>query len=346
LYPIGMARVRDDPVVRPARGCYGDPALPLEFSVVVPTLGRHEELARCLDALGAQRDSPPFEVLVVDDPGDDRVSLGAVIGERPFPCRQLTRDAPGVSAARNKGWREALASLVLFIGDDVLAAPHLVAEHAAWHESHPVDEVGVLGHTEWARELDITPFMHWLDRGQQFDYGGIEGVDAGAGRLYTSNVSLKRAILDRVGGFDEDFVFGYEDIELGFRLSKLGFRLLYNSRARAEHLHRVTPEEWGRRMTAVAAGERLLVDKHPEITPRLYETFRRAAAAPPARGRAARLVRIVPPSVPWLGRTVWTSAQQRWLQQLAPAFLSAWDAAGEELGGPPDRREQAASDFR
>ena len=46
----------------------------------------------------------------------------------------------------------------------------------------------VLGHVRWAREVRVTPFMHWLDHGVQFDYPAIDGTEAGWGRFYGANV--------------------------------------------------------------------------------------------------------------------------------------------------------------
>src|SRR5207249_53027 len=83
------------------------------------------------------------------------------------------------------------------------------------------ETTAVLGNVRWARELRRDAFMTWLD--------------AGAGRFYRSNVSLKRSLLERAGGFDEQrFPLVYADIDLGLRLGELGFRSVYNPKARAE----------------------------------------------------------------------------------------------------------------
>ena len=55
-------------------------------------------------------------------------------------------------------------------------------------------------------------------------------------RTRTSNVSLPRATLDRVGWFTEEFrEYGWEDIELGLRLRFAGVRGVFNPRAVAFH---------------------------------------------------------------------------------------------------------------
>jgi GT2 family glycosyltransferase len=234
-----------------------------------------------------------------------------------------------VSAARNVGWRAARARMVMFLGDDILADRDLLQEHLRWHKRHPDERVGVLGHVRWARELELTAFMRWLEHGTQFDYHTIQGSEAGWGHFYTSNISVKRPLLERAGGFDEEhFPFLYEDLDLGYRLSGLGLRLLYNRRARAAHLHQTDLEEWRGRMAATAPAERRWVRLHPHLRPYFYERFSAAAARPTARGRTGRyLLRWVPTWMPWLGRRVWGNATIYYRQQLAPAFLQAWQDA-------------------
>ena len=302
-----------------------------ELTIVIPTFRRHDLLRRTLDALEAQTvASARFEVIVVDDPaGDDPDAVAGAIraGERRYRTEQLHVEVPdNVSAKRNLGWRTARSPLVLFMGDDILAEPDMLAEHLAWHERDPDRSVGVLGHVRWADELPITTFMRWLDRGIQFDYERLEGSEAGWGMFYTSNVSLKRAMIEVVGGFDaERFPFMYEDTDLGFRLGEAGFRLLYNAHARAQHVHLPRLEDWKRRMNAAAPAERRCVELHPEMEPYFERLFRSAAAQPPpARARmAVALAGRLPGRLPWLGPRLWRRADLHFRQQLAPSFLSA-----------------------
>jgi GT2 family glycosyltransferase len=302
-----------------------------ELSVVVPTYRRRDALPRTLDALGRQTlEAAAYEVIVVDDPvEDDAEAVAASIGpkERPFAVRQLHRDARGVSAARNAGWRAAGGPLVLFIGDDILPAPEMLAEHLAWHRRHPADEVGVLGRVEWARELRVSPFMRWLERGIQFDYGALHGEEAPWTHFYTANVSLKRVMLERVDGFDEErFPFLYEDLDLGRRLSELGFRLLYNPGARGEHLHRTGVDEWRARMAATARAERRWVRAYPDMPAWFHDLFAAAERRPRVPRLPARAAAAIPPRVPLVGPLAAAVADLHFRQQLAPSFLEAWRA--------------------
>ena len=273
--------------------------------------------------------------MVVDDPvDDDSQEVAAVVGSRPYAVRHISRAERGVSAARNAGWRAAQAPLVMFLGDDIVAAPDLLERHLVRHERDGGPLVGVLGHVDWHRELDITPFMRWLEHGIQFNYPSIAGDEAHWGHFYTANISLPRAALELVGGFDEQrFPFLYEDLDLGERLFARGFRLLYEPAARAEHWHQTTIDEWRGRMAATARAEHAWVTLHPELPPYFRELMAEAADRPPSNGRAARLVGVVPRDAPWLGRRVWERADVWFRQQLAPAFLAAWDEVSRPAGG-------------
>jgi hypothetical protein len=226
---------------------------------------------------------------------------------------------------------------VLFLDSDVLAEPRLVREHLEWHRREPEPEVAVLGRLRWADELRVTAFMRWIERGVQFDFDAIAGTDAGWGRFYTANASVKRELLERVGGFDpERFPFHYEDLELAYRMHEHGLRLLYNRDACAEHLHAVTLDSYRRRMAEVAPLERRFVAAHPDVPPYFHDRFRRAASRSPARCALAPLVRWVSPETPWIGPRAWRSADHLYEGELAPEFLAAWDdsSAGRRSSDP------------
>lgn len=303
------------------------PDLP-QLSVVIPTLGRHGTLARVLKRLERQTEPCAFEVLVVLDVEEtDLAAVDAALGEpRPYPLRRLVRPRSGVSAARNTGWRVATAPVVLFLDDDVLPEPALLSEHRSWHARHPQREVGVLGLVRWADELRVTPFMRWLERGIHFDFAGIEGPEAGWGRFYTANASVKRELLELVGGFDEERLpFGYEDLDVAYRMHGHGLKLLYNPRACGEHVREMNLESVRARMPMMASSERAFCDKHPEIPPYFLTMFSEAAARPTAPHRLSRLARVVPPETPVLGPRVWASLDARFKEALAPDFLRAWE---------------------
>lgn len=316
-----------------------------ELSVVISTLGNYDVLRRVLDGYSRQdARAGCFEVLVAMDCADpDPAAVDAAIGERSYPVRRLTGPRPGLSANRNVGVRDAHADVVLFTDNDTIPTPGLVAEHLAWHSRHPAPEIAVLGHVRWAPELKVTSFMHWLDHGVQFDFPSIEGDEAGWGRFYGANVSVKREFADRVGGFDEERLpYGYEDLDWALRASRLGLKLLYARRAVVDHLRPMTLEFWKKRARRLAAAERTFVGLHPEIEPYFHRKFASALEWPPASGRGVRVARWLPRSIPWIGPRAWLSRDLYFRQALAPHFLEAWELAGE---APPGATQPDVSEL-
>jgi GT2 family glycosyltransferase len=300
-----------------------------ELSVVIATVGRRESLRRTLEHLAAQTvGRARHEVIVVSGA---EATPGEVLGARHLARPELT----GPAGKRDAGWRAASAPLVLFLDDDVLAAPDLLERHLRAHAAEPAEHVALLGRLHWARELRVTPFMRWLERGIMFDYATLDAQhragapEAGWGRFYTANVSVKRALLERVDGFDvERFSFGYEDLDLAKRMfDEAGLCLRYDPEARAEHLSTPELDGYRERMATVAPAERRFVERHPDVRPYFFELFSAAAGRPRARGRSARLAAFVPRGAPWLGPRVWASAEARFAQELAGPFLAAWETA-------------------
>src|SRR5947207_2978022 len=120
-----------------------------DLSVIIPTHNRAALLSECLRALEAQsapRDA--FEVLVLDDGSTDETRR--MLEGRPFDLRLRSYFRPhgGANAARNHGAAAAAGRLLLFLGDDMLAAPDLVAAHLGAHARCPEESTGVLGHIE------------------------------------------------------------------------------------------------------------------------------------------------------------------------------------------------------
>jgi glycosyltransferase involved in cell wall biosynthesis len=305
-----------------------------DLAIVIPTLDRPGLLTRALEHLDRQRGEAlgRFEVVIARDAAS--AAPPQPLGPHPYPVHSVEAERHGASAARNAGFRATDAPLVLFLDDDVLATRRLVSTHLKVHAEYPQAETGVLGLVRWPRWPPPTAFMRWLDQGIQFDYSPlVPGAVAPWWHFYTANASVKREMLERVGGFDEQrFPFGYEDLDLAARMSDHGFRLHYEPAALARHLHRQGLVEWREgRVQRIAAAERCFCARHPQALPYFHDLFLAAREHPPARGRGARLAPLVPQRTPWVGRQVWASVDMCNRQALAGPFLEAWDAAEAQV---------------
>jgi glycosyltransferase involved in cell wall biosynthesis len=242
------------------------------WSVVIPTFNRAPILAKCLNALESQIPGIEFEVVVVDDGSTDSTGdfLASWAGRRFF-LNRLRQSNQKPAAARNLGLARCRGSHILFIGDDIIAAQDLLAEHADAH-NRQAEPVAVLGHTLWSSELRITRFMRYLaEQGWQFGYGLIENPDdLPFNFFYTSNVSLPVDLQRSVGLFDESFgTAGWEDTEYGYRLKLQGGRIVYREQARAQHLHVTSFQSFCSRQYRVGRFAPYFFGKHPELRPAL-----------------------------------------------------------------------------
>jgi len=296
-----------------------------DLSVVIPTRDRWSILAQNLAALGRQTVSG-FEVVVVVDGTDQQVpSLRA--------DRVLVKEHGGPGAARNHAVSQLDRRLVLFLGDDIIPDRELVEHHLAVHAARPEPHVAVLGHIDWHSAVEQLPVNRWLDwSASQFDYASIEGDDAGWGRFYSSNVSLKRDFFLGTGGFDEDFVFDYEDLDMAYRLHLQGLELRYARVAVGHHLHAYEWSGLTRRYHSKGRGERMMADKHDWFEPFFAARIRRAEQIPPVSSLWPALA-VRDRRLPVRLRESVRSRADIWFhQQLSGPFFGGWY-------GPPDVEE-------
>lgn len=299
-----------------------------DLSVVIATRGRPDTLARTLDALTRQTVSG-HEILVVVDGTDEPEPTV------PPDVRTIVQPHAGPGVARNTGVARTDRPLVLFLGADMIPTPSLVEHHVAAHTREPDRHVAVLGRVAWHPDVARNPINRWLDWSRtQFDYDALDRQyaagehDAGFGRFYSCNVSLKRSLFVESGGFDPDFVLFYEDLDAGWRLGQLGMELRYEPQALVHHHHDYDWPGLEARFRGIAAGERMMSLKHPWFEPWFRDRIAPVADGPPVWSGWARLADRLPAAVP-----IVRSRAERWYwQRLADPFLETWE-------GERDREE-------
>ncbi len=239
-----------------------------EISIIIPTRNRAAILRRCLRALEKQMaPHDRFEVIVVDDGSDDETPH---VLREPYnlSLRFLSLHHQCANAARNRGAALAQSELLLFLGDDTLAAPEVVEAHLEAHAARSHVSVGVLGRITWLPSLLHQPFLRFLaepDCAHQSSFTGFDPENVPVGRLYGSHHSVKRCFFEQHGGFDEYFTMpAFDDIEMEFRYRKSGFRLVYEARAQAFHDHPYTFTSYCERTRMVGRMSVRLYQKHPK----------------------------------------------------------------------------------
>lgn len=232
-------------------------------SLVIATLGEARTLAACLASLVEQREAPPFEVIVVDQNGDDR--LDAVVqgyADRLdiLHARVAFRAA---SRARNHGARLARGRWLGFPDDDCRLLPDALQQAA-----RSATEPGVRVITGQTIDDDGRPnVLRWAAAPVRFTRWTMFGC------LTEATLFVDRETFLAAGGFDERFGPGgrypaAEGIELMnrlFRQVRAG-EALYNPAIRMRHPTKVPPwdRQAVRRFRTYALGDGALIAKNPE----------------------------------------------------------------------------------
>jgi GT2 family glycosyltransferase len=307
---------------------------PSDVTVIIPSRDRWEILHETLGALRRQSVEGFRVTVVVDGLDQDIPELAA--------HQVLVKQRGGPGAARNLGVQECDTPLVLFLGDDILPTESFVARHLAGHNRRADDRMAVLGHTAWDPRVAGGIHNRWLDwSGSQFDYAGIAGRDAGWGRFYSSNVSLKKVLFEQAGGFDPRFTFDYEDLDLAYRLHSCGMTLEYERSALAHHLHSYDWSSLVRRYHSRGLAERLMADKNEWFEPWFKEPLVAATRRAPVSAVWPRLAAIAPSRPKRLKRRLERVGTSWYHQHLAGPFLGAWHATD----GIDELRSYLGEDF-
>jgi glycosyltransferase involved in cell wall biosynthesis len=205
------------------------PAVPI--SVVVCTRDRPGALARCLRGV-LECDPPPAEVVVVDQSSQSNESPPEVSDPRITYVRMEGR---GVSRSRNRGTDAAKHELIAFTDDDCVPATGWIGAIAAAYESGVDGVTGrVLPLPGAPRGVAVSSRTSQVRR--TFTGAGQTPWDIGTG----GNLSLRRAALEAVGGFDESLGPGTEgraaeDVDLLYRGACAGFTIQYEPEAVVYH---------------------------------------------------------------------------------------------------------------
>ena len=216
----------------------------VKISVVVVNWNRRDLLTACLRSLAGQT-HPSFDVTVVDNGSEDGSAEAVAKIATTYPVAlYLIQNSMnlGFCAANNQGIMASTGSLVALLNNDAEAEPGWLEALETVIESDPTVGMAASKILVWEDPKKIDKVGHLIypdgqNRGRgsgQIDAGQFDRVEEtlwpdGCAAMY------RRAMLDEVGGFDEDFFAYADDAELGLRGRIAGWSCLYAPGAVVRH---------------------------------------------------------------------------------------------------------------
>jgi O-antigen biosynthesis protein len=230
-------------------------------SIIIPVWNKRDLTAQCLKALAAVTTEPSYEVIVVDNGSTDGTAefLASLSGDVQIIRNQ---DNLGFAKACNQGARAARGKYLVFLNNDTIPLKGWLKALVSEVEGYP--EVGIVGSKLLYQDGTIQHAGVALSRVDGLPYHIYKGVP---GDLPIVNqrreyqivtgacLLIRRSLFKELGGFDEGFRNGFEDVDLCLKAGERGYRVVYQPRSVVYHLESQTP---GRKIHEDSNAKRLL----------------------------------------------------------------------------------------
>jgi glycosyltransferase involved in cell wall biosynthesis len=206
------------------------------LSIVIPTYNRLQILEKCLRALETQELSKEnhiegYEVVLVDDGSTDGTLNWLATHKDEFThLRCFEQNHAGPAAARNLGVEKAQGDTIIFIDSDLVVLSNFLQAHTnALLQGR--EKLGSDRFFTYGAVINTCNFTNPTAEPYKI-------TDFSAAFFATGNVAIPKHWLEKAGLFDTGFqLYGWEDLELGVRLKRLGLQLIKCPEAVGYHWH-------------------------------------------------------------------------------------------------------------
>jgi GT2 family glycosyltransferase len=244
----------------------------IDVSVCIVNWNCRDVLRACLDSLNEDVQGVRAEIIVVDNASDDGA---ADMVAREFPTVVLCRNRTnrGFARANNQAAAQARGRYLFFLNNDTEVPAGALRRLLDFAETHP--EVGLVGprlrdgqgrpqvsyrsRPTLAVLLHRTSLLRWTGlwrrayrryRRDEFDPDTTRPVDL----LMGAAMFMPRDVFFACGGWDEQYTFGGEDLDLSFQVNRY-YPVVYHPEVEITHFGRVSSRQHiGYVSTHMAAG--------------------------------------------------------------------------------------------
>lgn len=197
-------------------------------SVIVPAHHGGDAFRRCLSSLKGIAPPPEEVIVVADGAAEGSWQLAEGLGMQVFQINK----PEGPARARNLGAHKARGDILFFTDADVIVPSDMIEKIAVVFQNDP-DLAALFG------SYDDTPFeTNFLSQYKNLFHHYVHQTSKKeASTFWTGCGAIRREVFMQLGGFDERYRFpSIEDIELGYRLKKAGYKICLHKELMVKHL--------------------------------------------------------------------------------------------------------------
>ncbi len=221
-----------------------------DLSIIILNYNTKELLTNCLNSLKKVSDEVNFEVIVSDNSSTDG---SPEMIKKKFPwVKYIEGENISFSNGNNRAKDIASGEFILFLNSDTLVHEDTLTKTVEYLKENK--EVGALscklvlvdGRLDKdARRRFPTPWISFkrlfLKRTKEYWYEDVnENTTHEVDSVEGAFLLTRKSILDKVGWWDEKYLFDGEDIDLCFRIKKLGYKVIYFPEVYITHLKGAT----------------------------------------------------------------------------------------------------------
>jgi len=198
----------------------------VEVSIIIPTRNRRVELKKCLGSILFQ-DFKDVEIIVIDNASVDGTTR---MLKEDYPLVKIIQNEKneGAARARNQGIIVSKGKFLLFLDSDVeLLTKNTISAMIRIMETDKI--IGALGgETEDKRIIKVRGYGITKRNGYSYpiELNCKQNKMIECDYLSTSNCFVRKHTVEKIGGFDPYYMWTGEDKELGFKIKRLGYKII------------------------------------------------------------------------------------------------------------------------
>ena len=242
----------------------------MKLSIIIVSWNVCQDIINCLDSIYGCHASKPFEVIVIDNASSDG-STQEIRKKFPKVTCVANDKNYGFAGANNQGIKLAKGEYLLFLNPDTImhsgasdylvnfmdstkdvgaCGPKLLNEDGSLQRSvrQFPSYRGALYRFTFLNHFKIfkNNYRNWLMK--EFDHKNQRDVD----QLMGAALLVRKSIIDKIGGFDENFFMYYEEVDLCYRIKQYGQRIVFLPQVCITHLG-------GRSSQQIPAAKRIMM---------------------------------------------------------------------------------------